>query len=254
MKRIREEQAAGNTMIVREYDLPTVGKRAGEARAPKEKPSPMSKVRANYRAAWRKLTALMNENCRDGDWHLVFTYRAENRPGDPLQARRDFQKKVLPEIRKLYAAHGVELGYYFYKIEVGKRGGIHHHVVLPKIDPVLFRKVWPTDLGNVHYSPLYTGGEYSALAAYFLKSDNPDDAVHYNPLPGRKWSMAKTTKRPKAPRKRELKGSWERKELYVPKGYTLKPDTYYVGENPFTHRTYRCYILIRPSTGGGGKK
>lgn len=252
MKRIREEQRAGSSIIIREYDLPEVGKRVGEARKPKESPSPLSKVRANYRAAWRKLTALMNENCRDGDWHLTFTYKTETRPHDPLQARRDFQKKIIPEIRKLYAKAGVEFSYYFCKTEVGKRGGVHHHLVVPRIDPVLFRRAWPTDLGNVHYSPLYTG-EYSALAAYFLKSDNPDDAVHYNPMPGRKWSMAKTTKRPPVPKKRELKGSWQKKEIYLPKGYILNADSYYIGENPYTHREYRCYIVFKPQTSGGGK-
>ncbi len=245
MKRIRESQKAGRSIIIREYDIPSCGKRIGEPRAPKENPSPLSKVRANYRAAWRKLTALMNENCRDGDWHLVFTYRAELRPTDPLQARKDFQKKIIPLLRKLYADNGVPFTYYFYRLEVGKRGGIHHHMVVPAFPTHLLRKIWTPEIGNVHTTALYSG-EYSALAAYFLKSDNPDDPIHYNPIPGRKWSMSKGIKRPPQPVKKELKGSWEKKDPYVPKGYALKPDTYYIGENPYTGRPYRCYIVYRP--------
>lgn len=252
MKRIRETIEAGSSILIREYDLASYGKRRGEPRKPKENPSPLSKVRANWREAVRKLTALMNENCREGDWHLVFTYRAENRPSDPQKAKNDFLRKILPEIRKLYAKHGVAFNYYFYRCEVGKRGGIHHHLVVPQINPVLFRRIWTIDVGNVHYSPLYSG-EYSALAAYFLKSDNPDDPVHYNPMPGRKWSMAKTVKRPKPAKKKELHGSWERKDPYVPKGYVLRADTYYIGENPYTKRIYRSYVVFKPQNGGGGK-
>ena len=243
MKRIREVIEAGSTLLIREYDLPSSVRRPKEARKPKENPSPLSKVRANYRDAVRKLTALMNENCRDNDWHLVFTYSAENRPSDPIAARREFLKNIIPKIRRAYQDAGQELSYYFYAVEVGKRGGIHHHVVVPRILPKLFRELWT--VGNVHYSPLYSGGEYSALAAYILKSHNPDDPVHYNPIPGRKWSMAKSVKRPKPPKKKELKGSWERRDPYVPKGYILKPDTLYVGENPYTKHLYRAYIVMR---------
>ena len=250
MKRIRETTEAGGTILVREYDLATVARRKGEARKPKENPSPLAKVRANWRAAVRKLTALMNENCRDGDLHLVFTYCVDMRPSDPEAAKKDFLKNIIPKIRKSYAEAGVAFGYSFYRCEVGKRGGIHHHLVVPRIDALVFRRIWTAAIGNVHYSPLWSGGEYSELAAYFLKSDNPDDPVHYNPQPGRKWSMAKTVKRPKPPKKKELKGSWERKDPYVPKGYLLKPDTMYVGENPWTHRLYRTYILVK---GGGGR-
>ena len=245
MKRIRETVKAGNSMIIREYDIPSCGKRLGEPRAPKENPSPLSKVRANYRAAWRKLTALMNENCRDGDYHLVFTYCEGNRPTDPQKAKRDFQQKTIPQIKKLYASLGVEFSYYFYRLEVGKRGGIHHHMVVPAFPTHLLRKIWTPDFGNIHTTALYTG-EYSALAAYFLKSENPDDPIHYNPMPGRKWSMSKGIKRPQPPKKKELVGSWISKDPFIPKGYILQPDSYYIGENPYTGKPYRCYVVYRP--------
>lgn len=248
MKRIRESQKAGNSIIIREYDL-TQGVKKTKGRAKKEKPSPLSKVRANYRAAWRKLTALMNENCRDGDLHLVFTYNKESRPSSFEAAKKAFLKKIVPELKRAYIAKGTSLSYYFYRCEGGKRGGIHHHLVVPRMDPLVFRRIWTADLGGVHYSPLYSQGEYSALAAYFLKSENPDDPVHYNPMPGRKWSMARDVKRPDEPKKKELKGSWEKKEPFCPKGYILKPDSYYIGENPYTKRPYRCYIVYKPKGG-----
>lgn len=244
MKRIRETVEAGRSILIREYDLFNTGRRRGEPRKPKENPSPLSKERANFRAALRNLTALMNENCNDGDWHLTFTYLAEERPTDPQAAKKDFLKKIIPAIRKIYAEEGVEFSYYFQKTEVGKRGGIHHHLVVPKINPLVFRKVWTNAIGNVHYSPLYTG-EYSALAAYFLKSDNPDDPVHYNPQAGKKWAMARNVKRPKPPKRKELTGSWDRKDPFIPKGYVLQLDTYYIGENPYTHRLYRSYVVYK---------
>lgn len=248
MKRIRETIEAGNSILVREYDLFTTAKRKGEPRRPKEQESPLSKVRANYRAAVRKLTALMNENCRDGDLHLVFTYRKEERPASYQAAKNYFLRKIIPALRQIYAEQGVAFSYYFYRCEVGTRGGIHHHLVVPQFTPLAFRRVWDATIGNVTYSPLYTG-EYSALAAYFLKSDNPDDPVHYNPQPGRKWSMAKSVKRPKPPKKKELSGSWETKDPYIPKGYILQADTYYVDVNPFTKRLYRSYIIYKPRGG-----
>lgn len=245
MKRIREMQYAGQTILVREYDLSGPPKRAGEPRAPKEDPSPMSKKRANYRSALRKLTACINETAGPGDWFLTFTYRKDRRPGSSSEAKEHFRRRVIPELRRIYEEAGKSL-WYFYKCEVGKRGGIHHHIILPYLDPLLLRSVWDPSLGGIHYKFLYSSGEYSPLAAYMLKQDNPDDPEHYNPQPGRKWSMSKTVKRPKPPKKEELKGSWERKEPYVPKGYILNPDSYYIGENPYTHRLYRSYIVYKP--------
>lgn len=246
MRRIREITTAGTSVIIREYDLPTVSRRLGEPRRPKENISPLSKVRANYREAWRKLTGLLNSTCRPGDRHIVLTHNNETRPTDPLKAKKILCKNTIPAFRKLYEARGIPF-WYFFKIEVGKKGGIHYHLILPAFsEDWRFREVWPRTVGGIKNTPLDGDGEYSALAAYLLKSDNPDDPIHYNPIPGRKWSMSKTVKRPAPPKKKELSGSWEKKDPYIPKGYILRPDSYYIGENPYTHRLYRCYIAFVP--------
>lgn len=245
MKRVRRVVKAGRTILVTEYDLPARKKRAGEPRAPKENPSPISKVKANYRAACRNLTALMNENFRPGDFLVTFKYFRCRRPESFDEAKQYFTKTVLPKIRDRMRRQGQTLSRYVYVCEHGKKGALHHHLVIQSTDVRIIRDCWDASLGSVDFKPLYADGDYSRLAEYLLKQYNPDD-VCYNPHPGRRWSMAKGMPKHSGIYKKILKGAWDRKEPYVPKGYVMRADSYYVAENPYTHRPYRCYICLAP--------
>lgn len=247
MERIRQEIRAGNTLLIKEYDLFTPSQI--RQRAPKSTLSPMSKVRANYRAALWKLTAILNGNGHPGDWHIVFTYRPENRP-ESGDAWKKFNRRVLDPLRKRFAGEGKRF-WYIGNTEIGKRGAVHHHLVIPYCDPLLIRSLWG-DWGGVYFTPLDTTGEYSRLAAYLIKQYNPDKA-DYNPQPGRKWHMSQGLSDKLRVKKKTLHGSFETKDLYCPKGYMINPDSVYIGCNPYTGRAYRSYILFQPYNGKGVK-
>lgn len=246
MKRIRKTVKAGRTLIITEYDLPSMRKKAGEQRAPKEKPSTMSKVKANYKAACRNLSAIMNENFRPGDFLLTFKYFRECRPDSYEEAKSFFTKKIIAKIRDKLRLTEQNLTRYVYVCEQGKKGALHHHLVIQSMDVRLIRDCWDPSLGSIDIKPLY-GDDYSRLAEYLLKQYNPDD-ICYNPHKGRKWSMAQGMPKNSGIYKKTLKGSWDRKEPYVPRGYIMSPDSYYVAENPYTHRLYRAYICVLPSS------
>lgn len=55
-------------------------------------------------------------------------------------------------------------------VEFGKKGALHHHIVMNACPEAMedMRKKW--SFGRIHFNLLDDTGEYSALAAYILKS------------------------------------------------------------------------------------
>ncbi|MER2025553.1 MAG: hypothetical protein ABS879_08030, partial [Eubacteriales bacterium] len=83
MKIIRETIVAGRT-IMRSLH-PGVGKRTpGLKRKARQNQTPEKVAAVNFRNAVRKLTAILNHNFQDGDYHITLTYAAIV---DPQEAR-----------------------------------------------------------------------------------------------------------------------------------------------------------------------
>ena len=51
--------------------------------------------------------------------------------------------------------------------EVGKRGALHHHIVMNQVPTEWIRTAWPK--GRIDIRPLDDTGQYSRLAEYFAK-------------------------------------------------------------------------------------
>ena len=158
---------AGRTLITEKYYTSRYNKK-GIERSHNHKKTSEAQERCNLRKAERKVTILLNANFGPGDWHLVLDYTPDHRPASPEEARNN-ARPFLEKTRRLYRKAGIEMKY-VEVVEFGKKGALHHHIIMNACPEVMedMRKKW--SFGRIHFNLLDDTGEYSALAAYILKS------------------------------------------------------------------------------------
>lgn len=213
---IHEICIAGRTIEDCKYYSP-YNRPKGMKRTQKEKATSEEQFKVNERQAEKKLRRLINCNFEPGDYHLILTYRVDDRPEDKKMLKndiREFNKKMRREYRKC----GMEYKY-IHVYEIGKKGAMHHHLVINKVDPEVIRKNWHK--GRVRFFPLDDTGQYSDLANYLIKYSSvmlkdPDR------LQGKRWNASRNLKKPKIIKKRVLRNTFrkqprERKGWYIDK-------------------------------------
>lgn len=162
MKYIKQTIVAGCTIIKSVF--PSTGKRKpGQKRKPKVNRSPESVKKTNLRNAIIKLTAIINANFKNGDYHIVLT-NADN--ADPEEVKERLQK-FLRRMRGRSKAKtkGFEWKWVAAIEYDGKRP--HVHMVCTRVERKIIEACWTW--GHVSFRPLDTDGEYSKLADYFCK-------------------------------------------------------------------------------------
>ncbi|MBR3762219.1 MAG: hypothetical protein IKK59_05695 [Lachnospiraceae bacterium] len=139
----------------------------GEKRAPKKKATPEQIKKQNL---WKKinhLRRLIILNFIPYDFFCTLKYpRGTRKPIEEVERDvRDF----IDRLRAPYKRAQVPLKY-IYRIEIGKRGGIHVHIIikrLPKNGDRLIQEKWKA--GRVNFTNLYDSGGYQDLAEYMGK-------------------------------------------------------------------------------------
>ena len=212
-------------------------------RAPRQNPTPQAVAAYNEKLARWKLSRILNAAFGLGDQHLILTYRQEDRPASPEEAKarvRDY----LGQVRRFFRARGLELKY-VHVPAVSKRGVPHHHLVLntgtlsPE-DRRGLRALWPW--GSCRGVELYTD-DLSSLAAYLL-----DQGKNGQPVPGKRWTTSRNVKDP-IPREREVDAQWWQDPPRPMKGYVIDPASVEAGENPVTGQPYLYYRMVRVPEG-----
>lgn len=140
----------------------------GEKRAPKIRKTKKEieyQNRMNKRTYIRRLIKL---NFEDGIW-VTLTYGKGTRKSMD-EVKRDFSN-FRKNVGRVYKKSGQKFKY-IYVIEIGKRGGIHIHMIvnrkegMPETDRLISEK-WIH--GHPHMTPLYEDGDYEQLACYMAK-------------------------------------------------------------------------------------
>lgn len=209
----------------------------GKKREKRQKPTPEQMA---YQNQWRKerdIRRLLEVNFDEYDYWVTLTYRPGNRPPDMGQAKKQVQK-FLRQMRDAYKSRGQPLKY-IVVTEIGSRGGIHHHLVLNRMEggDKLVAKHWT--YGGANITLLYREGEYRKLANYIAKQPAGDNAVK------EKWySRSRNLQKPKI-EKQVMKRRTFSKEIHVPKGFYLDKESVYQGNNPVTGHPYRYYTLVK---------
>lgn len=128
----------------------------------KETPEDVKKI--NQRQAENRLRWKMNTNFGEGDWHIVLTYRRDNRKR-LAEAKKDLDL-FIRRARRLYRNEGEELKYI--AVTESQSSAPHHHLVINgAVDISKLTKLW--EWGRPHLTPLDGSGDYGRLASYLIK-------------------------------------------------------------------------------------
>ena len=212
----------------------------GMPRHPKRKRTPEDIARQNKMNRERKVQRLILANFHEGDWHLVLSYRPEIRPEAFEEAKRQIQK-FLGEMRREYKKAGYQFKY-IYVTERGKRGAIHHHLIIEDIADAglntkkMVLKHWP--YGGKSFIPLYENGEFENLAEYIVKKETKEEEE------GCTYSRSRNLVVP-VPKREEIHRRAWRTEPKPEKGYYIIKESVVNGINPLTGWPYQKYRMRR---------
>lgn len=238
MSYIKETCIAGNTIEVCKYHN-FYNRPKGIPRAEKVNKTTEQQQRCNERRAKKKLRRLINANFGPGDYHINLNYAKELRPSDKKEMRENIQR-FLRNLRKEYKKQGKELKY-IHVMEIGKKGAMHHHLILNRLDVEIIRQTWKK--GRVHIYPLDDSGQYAQLASYLIKYSSkalksPDE------LQGKRWDSSRNLTKPVIKKKVVTANSF-RAEPKALKGYYIDKESIknYISDE--TGYQYMEYTLIR---------
>lgn len=239
---------AGATIEIQKYYSSRYGKR-GIKRGEKKALTSDEQREVNKRAAEKKLRRIINENFQEGDTHLVLDYRRDRRPEGKAGMRKDADD-FLREMRKLYRDAG-ETFKYVHVMEIGKKGALHHHLVINTPEGISQRtiaKAWK-GRGRTHFNLLDESGNYSKLAAYLIKQS---DGMLNSPdtLQGKRWNSSKNLRKPKILRKEPIKDrGWYNRIARLPrkleKFYYLDGESVQEGIHEKTGYTFFAYTFVK---------
>ena len=223
----------------------------GRKREKKRNPTPEAMERANQRRRERKNLILMRNNFEVGDCYQTHTWSPDCRPPDMEEAKRqisNFWKRV----RRRYEKYGQELKY-MANIEVGARGAWHIHIVVNEVKdsngigiaPSILRDCWP--YGSVKDTKrLREQGMFRDLSAYLIKNEKTDPEKCQMAKAMHSQNLIMPEEEVKTYSRRQVldrTGAW--KEIRIPEGYCLEPDSLYEGVNLYTGFPYRTYALLK---------
>nr|DAF01679.1 MAG TPA: protein of unknown function DUF1424 [Caudoviricetes sp.] len=138
----------------------------GEKRAKRKKPTPEQVKRQNQINKENKYRHLLKANFLPGDCWITLKYPAGTRKS--MDAVKQDLALFDKRMRRDYAEHG-ESWKWIRRIEIGKRGGIHIHLICNRIwnTELLIAKNWP---GLSHHSePVRDEEGFEQLASYLCK-------------------------------------------------------------------------------------
>lgn len=224
----------------------------GEKRAKKVKPTPEQIKANNMHNKKKRVRRKIKANFFPGDMWITLKYPEGTRKTID-EVVNDF-KLFINRLKYHYKKHN-EVCKYMYRIEVGKLGGIHIHMLLNRTVNTydILRKIWRNP---VNITPIYEMGGYEQLASYLVKiPDKDDEAYEQLMLFGEnerktltKYGCSRNLVTPEPEVKPYTRRTVESLIVNGPKaseGYYIDMDTYRHGVNPFTGMSYVCYTEVR---------
>lgn len=228
----------------------------GEKRKTKVKPTPEQIKRQNQTNREIYVRRLIRANFFPDDLWVTLKYPKGKRK--PIRkVKKDFNN-FIDSLRGKYKRRGHALKF-IYRIEIGKRGGIHIHIIVNRIrgedTDILIQKSWKH--GRASFESIYEMGGYEKLANYIVKQ--PDEEVEQQlslfPVEERKefvkYNSSRNLIRPQPEKKeykrRTLKPLLER-GLKETKGFWIDKNSIYYGENRFTGYSHLHYTEHRIKT------
>lgn len=264
-----------------EHVIQHMGRYGGkhEKRADHVKATPEQIRRQNQRNKENRVRRTIQLNFRPGDWWITLKYPRGTRK--PIEEVMEDFRRFVGTMRKQYKRRGAELKY-IYRVEIGKRGGIHVHLVMNRLnDPrgdLILSDAWtrargmtpiedmledglcPAD-GLAHLDHVRAVGNGKELAEYLVKEQpvELEDGTRLTPEEMKQTSKCGSSRnliRPVAKVKRYSHWTLHRllelgpdginttRNRYRKEGYAVDKDSWYQGVNPYTGLSYLCYMEI----------
>ena len=241
-----------------EYEHKCMGKfgAKGEKRAPKKKATPEQIKQQNHANRIKRVRREIFLNFHPWDFWLTLKYKRGTRKYTK-EVLADF-KKWIDSLRKIYRKAGEKLKW-IRRIEIGKYGGIHVHIIVNRPRTIknvdlIMKELWGR--AGINFQTLREEGGYEQLAAYLCKKgdDETQGQLSFLPEEDRKrcliYSTSKNLIRPEDVRKRKRYTHWTMRRLIEegPKpreGYYIDKNSIRTGVNPYTGMTYFYYTEIR---------
>lgn len=250
-----------------------------EKRADHEKPSREQIKRQNRKNKENRVRRTIQLNFRPGDLWLTLKYPKGTRK--PMEEVLTDFRGFTDRMRKRYKKQGIPFKY-MYRIEIGKRGGIHVHIVMNRMNDqradLIISDAWtrargatpigdmleeglcPAD-GLAHLDHVRAVGNGRELAEYLVKEQPEvlEDGTHLSREEMEQTSRYGSSRNLLRPvpevktynhwtmrRLLELgaEGMNTRPNRYRTEGYAVDKDTWAQGINPYTGLSYLCYFEV----------
>lgn len=244
--------------IEHEYKYPGRYGARGEKRKKKKKATPGQVAKQNQYNREVRCRRLLRNNFYPGDYWVTL----KNKSG----ARKNMEefvkdmRKFLREMRKEYKARGGTLKF-IYRLEIGKRGGLHAHIVINRMPgdaytDLIIRDAWRkvTPDGSVDYTTIREQGGGKDLAAYITKQAGEEIAGQmrlFSKKDQKKLIRISSSRNlDRAEPVRKVYRHWTMKKVLEngPKptpGYYIDKDSIRAGTNCFTGFSYYKYTEVR---------
>lgn len=244
--------------FVTEYEYKFVGScgAKGEKRAPRRKATPEQMERQNHANRVKRIRREIQLNFKPWDMWLTLKYKRGTRKySDEVLAD---VKEWTEKLRRAYRKAGEALKW-IRRIEVGKYGGIHVHILvnrprgLRNADLVM-KELWGR--AGINFQTLKEEGGYEALAAYLCKKGDDEVEGQLSLLPDEErkrflcYSTSRNLIRPEDVRTRRKYSHWTMRRILRdgPKardGYCIDKGSIRTGVNPYTGMSWYHYAEVR---------
>jgi hypothetical protein len=214
---------------VHEYHTARYGA-PGQKREKRKKPTPEAVKKNNLRQREQRIRHQLRMNFTENDYWIRLSYKKDERPPN-LQAAEKEMANFRKRLKRRFDKAGVPLKW-IQKTEVGTRGAIHHHMVLPRIPDLdlILKDCWP---GGLNIGLTYQTGDFAKLAEYIAKEEGKVSKV----------TASRNLLKPKV-KKQKMAGKTIDKEPKQRKNYELDKDSMVRGLNPWGY-PYRIYTMHR---------
>lgn len=234
-----------------EYKYPGRYGAKGEKRGKKKKLTPEQVKKQNQINRENRMRRMIKKNFYPEDLWVTLKYPKGQRPGTET-AKEDLHR-FLASVRKKYRRRGEDFKF-IYRMEVGKLGGIHIHLLVNRIcadTDLLLQKSWKQ--GRIHFENIHEYGGYKKLAEYIVKQPEEEwEQLSFLSDEERKalirYSASRNLIRPDPERKvcrgRTMKKLKENGPVPTP-GFYIDKNSVICGTNPYTGMSYFKYTECR---------
>lgn len=222
-----------------------------EKRAKKTKPTAEAVKKYNQKIKANKVRRLIKANFKKWDYWITLKYPKGTRK-EITEVKKDI-RRLLDNLRRRYKKQDKELKF-IYRIEIGAQGGIHCHMILPRLQDgdKIIQECWKQ--GRVFYESLYEQGGYDSLASYIVKqpTEEVNEQLSLFQQEERKhlikYSTSRNLIRPEPEKRTYMR--WTMKKLIdegpkATNGYYIDKDSIKVGVSQWTGRSYLYYTEIK---------